>query len=118
MKLTQTQTILMWTLSVLLAALFLFAGIQKLIGAPQVVEGFRQFGFPAWFRYLIGFIETVGAIGLLIPKIAAETGSFMIIVMLGALFTVLHAGGGFSTVFPALAALFMLGGVTTLRGEQ
>ncbi len=117
MKLTKTQTILMWTLSVLLAALLLFTGMTKLTGT-KLVEASLHFGYPVWFFYLIGIIEVIGAICLLIPRVATEVGSFLILIMLGALISHLRAGDGFRVLFPALAALLALGAVTWLRGEE
>lgn len=107
----------MWTLSALLAALFLFGGATKLTGAG-LAEASQHFGYPMWFFYLIGVIEVIGAIGLLVPRVAAETGSFLIVIMLGALISHLRAGDGFMGLLPALLTLLALGAVTWLRGEE
>jgi putative oxidoreductase len=113
--LTKKESVTMWGLSVLLAALFLFASATKLIGVPSVVEGFRHWGFPTWSRFVIGGIELVGAVGLLIPRYAAEAASFLIMVMVGALFTLLHARENF--LLP-LVVMVLLGAVTWLRSEE
>jgi hypothetical protein len=59
--------IAVWVVSGLLTALFLFAGIPKLMGNQQAVEGFRGMGYPDAFRLFIGAAEMSGAIGLWIP---------------------------------------------------
>jgi len=119
MKLSKNQVILMWTLSVLMAALFLFAGVSKLIGGAEVAAEFARFGYPTWFRYLIGLIEVAGAVCLLIPKVAAEAASFLVIIMLGAVISHIRAGDGFlEGILPALLVLLTMGGVTWLRGEE
>jgi uncharacterized membrane protein YphA (DoxX/SURF4 family) len=115
MALTKTQSTTMWILSVLLAALFVFAGSGKLLGAEEVVKGFEQLGLPSWFRLLIGLIEFGCGIGLLIPKVAIDAASFLIIIMLGAVITVLFAG---ESVIPPLITLILLGSVTALRGDE
>jgi len=117
MTLSRTQIIVMWTLSGLLAALFLFSGGMKLTGA-NLDHAAQHFGYPIWFFYLIGVIEVVGAVCLLIPRIAAEVGSFLILIMLGAVISHIRAGDGFSGLLPALLSLLALGGVTWLRGEE
>jgi len=51
---------------------------------------------------------------LLVPSYAAETASALIMLMMGALFTVVHAGESF--LFPILV-IVLLGAVTWLRSE-
>src|SRR5205807_898045 len=99
----------------LLAALFVFSGVAKLIGVQAVVEGFNHLGFPSWFRFLIGAIEVIGGVGLLIPRYAAEAASFLIMIMLGAIFTCIHAG---ESVLPPLITMILLGTVTWLRSDS
>lgn len=115
MPLTKTQSTTMWVLSVLLAALFVFAGAGKVLGFPEMVEGWERLPYPVWLRYVIGLIELAGGIALLIPKAALTAGSFLIIIMLGAVFTELFTGGEF--LFP-LAVLLLIGGLTALRAEE
>lgn len=116
MRLSKTQVVVMWVLSGLLAAMFIGSGGMKLTGDVSGVA--QHFGYPIWFFYLIGLLEVVGAICLLIPRIAAEVGSFLIIIMLGALISHIRAGDGFMGLLPALLTLLSLGGVTWLRGEE
>ena len=115
MALTKNQSILLWGLSFVLAALFVFAGITKVIGADQVVEAFARYGYSGWFRVLVGLVELAGGIGLLIPKVALEAGSILIIVMLGAVFTELFVG---ENVLVPLAVLLLVGGTAALRAEE
>lgn len=117
MGLTKMQTTLMWVLSVLLAALFVFAGSGKLIGVERMAETFASAGFPVWFRYLIGIIELVCGITLLIPKYAIDAASVLIIIMLGALVTTIFVIDGHSFL-PPLITLLMLGGTAALRGDE
>src|SRR3712207_5404647 len=60
-----------WTLSVILAGIFLLAGLPKLFGwNPLVLDSAGMPGFPNWIRAIVGIVETAGAVGLLIPGTA------------------------------------------------
>ena len=76
-----------WMLTVILAAFFLLAGGLKLRGAPSQVDSFAHWGYAAWFLYVIGTIETVGAIGLLMPRLACFAALLLGGTMLGASLT-------------------------------
>lgn len=115
MALTKIQSTTMWALSVLLAALFVFAGSVKLFGTEDVVNGFRELGYPSWFRILIGLIEVICGVALLVPKVAIDAASFLIIIMLGAILTVLFAG---QSVIPPVITLILLGSIAALRGDE
>lgn len=74
-------------LQFLLAALFLFFGIRKLIGDEAAVQTFSEIGAGQWFRYLVGTLEISGAIGLLIPRLAGLAAIELTGVMTGAVAT-------------------------------
>ena len=76
--------IAIWVASALLAALYLFASYPKLVSAPQAVEGFRKYGYSDGFRMFIGTCEVLGAIALLIPRLAFWSACGLFIIMLGA----------------------------------
>jgi uncharacterized membrane protein YphA (DoxX/SURF4 family) len=79
--------ITLWVVQILLAALFAFAGINKLLALqPEVVEGFTKIGLGQWFRYLTGGLELAGAIGLLIPRLSGLAALGLAGVMVGAVF--------------------------------
>jgi uncharacterized membrane protein YphA (DoxX/SURF4 family) len=115
MALSKTQSTTMWILSVLLAAAFIFGGVTKLIGSEDMVSAFNQFGYPGWFRILIGIIELVCGIGLLLPKYAIDAASFLIIIMLGAILTLFFND---QSVIPPLVTLILIGSVAALRGDE
>jgi uncharacterized membrane protein YphA (DoxX/SURF4 family) len=88
--------VLAWILAILLAVAFTLAGGIKLISNPGMVQEFAQIGLGQWLRYLTGFLEVTGAIGLLIPKVRFWAALQIATVMLGATFTnilVLHLPG-------------------------
>jgi DoxX-like family len=83
--------IILWVLQIAAAAMFLFAGAPKLLGAPQVVAVFETIGFGQWFRYLTGGLEVLCAILLLHTKFE-RTGR--------AALNVRDGGGGGHTSIP------------------
>ena len=75
----------LWVVQVLLAVLFAFAGINKLLGLQQeMLDQFSKFGFGPWFRYLTGALELAGAIGLLILPLSGLAAFGLVGVMVGA----------------------------------
>lgn len=81
----------LWVLQVLLAAFFVFASAPKLLGDPTAVQMFDLIGFGQWFRYLTGALELVGAIGLLVPRLAGLAALGLAGVMIGATITQVFA---------------------------
>ena len=75
----------LWTLQILSAAMFLFAGGLKLAGAPLMVQEFGVIGLGQWFRYFTGTIEVVSAVLLLIPSLAAYGAAALFVTMIGAI---------------------------------
>ncbi len=83
----RSKTILLWVLQVLLAALFLMSCMTKLTSHPGAVAMFENYGYPDNFYLLVGAIELLGAICLLIPKVAGYGASALIVIMIGASLT-------------------------------
>ena len=59
--------IAIWTLQVLLACLFLFAGGAKLV--LPIAEMTKQFPLPGLFLRFLGVVELAGAVGLILPSL-------------------------------------------------
>ncbi|MDQ3698793.1 MAG: DoxX family protein [Gemmatimonadota bacterium] len=102
-----------WLLSALLAITFIIVGAQKLTGSETFwVEAFAMFGYPTWFRILVGIVEVVGGICLLIPAASLLALPALGIVTFGAAFTHLASGTPGALVpfllFLALAAVAWL----------
>src|SRR5258705_2534323 len=62
--------VVLWVAQIALAAMFLFAGGSKLVGAPAMVTMFNAIGLGQWFRYVTGAIEISAAVALMIPSAA------------------------------------------------
>jgi putative oxidoreductase len=92
-KQSRIANVAAWTLSVLLAILFLFAGGVKFFNNPVMVQEFDKVGLGQWFRYFTGSLEVAGACGLLIPRVRFQAALLIGLVMVGATIanlTVLH----------------------------
>ena len=78
------KTIALWSLRILMAALFLFAAVMKLSGQPMMVEEFNTIGLGQWFRLLTGALEAAGAIALLLPSVSVFGAILLLAVDAGA----------------------------------
>ena len=79
--------IAVWVLSVLLAFVFLMAGVPKLLGVQAHVQHFASWGYPDWFRLVVGAIEVGSAVLLLIPRLAFLGAAGITVIMAGATYT-------------------------------
>lgn len=83
-----------WTLSIVLALLFVLLGGSKFASpsAGHWHERLAQWGYPRGSQYLIGAIEMLAGAGLVIPRTRRVAAGVIIAVMLGAAIThVIHA---------------------------
>lgn len=103
-----------WVLTLLLAAMFLNAGIRKLFENGGWSWAFRNWGFPVWFRIAIGVIETGAAVLLLVPRTAPYGAATIIAVMIGAI-SVTASAGRLQHAIPAIVSLVIAGIVLALR---
>jgi putative oxidoreductase len=108
--LTQTSlkrrglAVVLWTLQIVSAALFLFSGTLKLSGAPMMVQMFGTIGLGQWFRYFTGGLEVISAVLLLVPSLGRFGALAMAVTMVGAILTHLFIIGGNPAVPIALLA--------------
>jgi len=105
--------IILWVLSALLAALYLYTGVPKILGVGEAVQGFQRFGYPVWFRVLIGVVEVGGALGLLLPPVAFYAAGALGVVMIGATYT--HLVKGITGATIPIVCLFVLAAIAYLR---
>ena len=96
--------VVLWTLQIVSAALFLFSGTLKLTGAPMMVQMFGAIGLGQWFRYFTGGLEVISAVLLLVPSLARFGALALAVTMVGAILTHLFIIGGNPAVPIALLA--------------
>ena len=109
-------TAVLWTVQILSAALFLFAGLHKLTGDPAMVQAFATIGLGQWFRYFTGGLEVISAVLLLIPAVAAYGAAALAVTMVGAVITHLALIGG-SPVIP-IVLLAATSGIAWARWDE
>jgi putative oxidoreductase len=78
---------MVWVPSLLLALIFLMAGLPKLAGTDAHVRHFATWGYPDWFRLVVGAIETTSALLLLVPRVAFFGALGIATIMAGATYT-------------------------------
>ena len=100
-----------WLPAILLMLVFIPQGLAKFSDTSGWATAFRQWGYPDWFRMLIGTLELSAAVLLLLGRTAAFGAIIIIVVMLGAWATHLIFEGGrhmTSEVVPLVLATIVL----------
>jgi putative oxidoreductase len=113
---SRTKTIVLWSLRILMAALFLFAGFMKLSGQPMMIDEFDTIGLGQWFRFLTGALEAAGAIAILLPSVSVFGAILLLAVDAGAFIAqlaILHLDWIHAVVIGAI-----LGTVIYLQRDQ
>jgi uncharacterized membrane protein YphA (DoxX/SURF4 family) len=107
-------SIALWILQVLLAALFLFAGITKLILPLEKMAG--PIALPGSFLRFLGVAETLGALGLILPGILRTrpgltplAAACLLIIMIGATVIGLKTGPVSTALIPLVTGLLLAG---------
>lgn len=87
-RMRNADSVVVWILSALLAAVFATTGIAKVIGAEPIgLQAAAMIGFPEWIRLLVGLVEIAGAIMILIPSVAAVAAALLALLMIPATIT-------------------------------
>ena len=102
----------LWSLQVLLALLFLFAGSMKLLTPIEVMAAQMTVPLPGWFLQFIGIAECAGALGLILPsllrigrRLTPLAACGLLLIMLGATVGTILGGDVLPALFPALVGL-------------
>jgi uncharacterized membrane protein YphA (DoxX/SURF4 family) len=103
----------LWTLQILLAGLFLFAGSMKFV--MSVAEMTQQMALPGWFLHFIGVCEILGGLGLILPAalrirpgLTPLAAALLVPIMIGATVLSVMIGGVSGGVVP-----FVIGAACT-----
>lgn len=108
------KTIVAWILQILLAGLFVMSSLPKLTGDAETIANFERWGMPGKMYLVIGAFELLGAIGLVIPRLAGLAAAGLILIMAGALVT--HLTHNEMSMAPVpLVVMILLGAVVYLR---
>ena len=91
----------LWTLQVLLAAVYAFSAYGKLTAEAQNVAGFEAMGLGAPGMYIIGLLELAGAIAMFVPALTGLAAACFVALMIGAVIMTAAIGGGALVAIPA-----------------
>lgn len=102
--------VLLWIVQILLALLFLFAGVMKLVMPIEMMT--KEIVFPGFFLRFIGIAEALGGLGLILPGLT-RTATFLTplaaagltIIMVGATAITVATGGVAAGIFPLVVGL-------------
>lgn len=104
----------LWTVQGLLAALFLFAGVMKLVTPMEVMQEQMLIPLPYWFLQFISVCEVLGALGLILPGLlriqpvlTPLAAAGLIIIMIGATTLTAMIGEVAGALFPFVVGLFL-----------
>lgn len=81
------KEIFLWILTLFLCLVCLRSGWLKVTGNIFWIRDFHRWGYPDWFRLVVGIAEIISMLLLLLPRFAAYGASLFGLVMLGAIFT-------------------------------
>ena len=107
------KEILLWLIALFLALVCLRSGLMKMPGVPGVefwTRDFARWGYPDWFRMVVGVFELISFALLLVPRVAGYGAMIFSLIMLGAIFT--HATHGESVRLPFNFLLLVLSVIT------
>jgi len=102
----------LWIIQGLLAALFLFGGVTKLVMPIEVLT--QQSHLPGWFLRFIGVAEVAGALGLILPgithirpRLTSLAAAGLVIIMIGATVVTVAGGAIAPALFPAIVGVLL-----------
>ena len=88
----QGRLLAAWILALYLARMYVTMGWIKFDPAGFWTAAFTRWGYPPWFRVLIGALEVLGGLLLILPWTASYGAVTLVLVMLGAWGTRAHDG--------------------------
>ena len=98
-----------WALTMILALIYVMAGVPKVGAFDFIAARFEEvWGYPDWFRTLIGGLEFIGGVFLIIPSTAFYAASMLGGIMLGAMYTHLALGNPSFAPIPAICLILLM----------
>jgi uncharacterized membrane protein YphA (DoxX/SURF4 family) len=106
-------TYALWTVQVLLALVFMFTGVVKLVTPVEEMMAQMPLPIPGWFLQFIGVAEVLGALGLILPGLlrirpglTPLAAAGLVIIMIGATVLTLATGEVALALIPLVVGLF------------
>jgi len=94
---------------------FFAVEIGKFVYDAEMRKFFLESGYAVWFLYFITAVETLGAIGLFIPKLIVPAASGLAVIMFGAIYTHYRNNDPFSDSLEAFHLLVILVCIIIIR---
>ena len=102
------NTIAVRVVSIVLAIVFLLAGVPKLLGMGTIgLQAAAMQGFPAWIRVVTGIVEILCAIALVVPSLSTVAAIALALLMIPA-FVTQRLSGQPGLVVPVIVFLALL----------
>jgi uncharacterized membrane protein YphA (DoxX/SURF4 family) len=109
-QLDRKTNVVLWIIQGLLAIIFMFAGVTKLVLPIEAMT--KDMPLPGLFLRFLGVAEVLGAIGLILPGflrirpgLAPLAAAGLSIITIGATVVTLKTGGGALAIIPLVVAL-------------
>lgn len=109
------MNIALWIIQILLALLFLFAGVTKLVLPAETLQAMgspNQIILPGLLLKFIGLCEVLGGLGLVLPGLFRKQPTLtplaaagLVIIMIGAVALTVAADGVVAGIVPVLVAV-------------
>lgn len=106
------MNIVLWIIQIVLALLFLFAGVTKLLPIAMPPPPPNAWIPPMWFLKIIGICEVLGALGLVLPGLLRRQQHLTVwaaigltIIMIGAVVTTVPTLGVAPALLPLIAGI-------------
>lgn len=96
----------------LLALLFVAAGVPKVLGLGSAATEFARLGYSTGFRLLVGVLEIAGGVALLVDPVALYGAVLLLLIMVGATWTLVAVG---DPLVPPLVVGALLAVLVALR---
>lgn len=102
------DSVVIWILTVLLAAIFAITGTAKIMGSDVIaLQAAAMRGFPEWIRVIVGIAEVVCAIALFVAPVAGFAAAMLAILMVPATITQWISGQP-GVLVPVVVGLLLL----------
>ncbi len=107
-----SMTYALWIVQGLLALLFVFAGVMKLV--MPIADMTKEMPLPGAFLRFIGVAETLGGLGLILPGLTGIrpgltplAAAGLVIIMVGATVLSFSAGGAVAALIPLVVGMLL-----------
>jgi uncharacterized membrane protein YphA (DoxX/SURF4 family) len=106
------MNVVLWIIQILLALLFLFAGVTKLV--LPIEEMTKQMAMPGVFLRFLGVVEVLGGLGLILPGLfriktwlTPLAAAGLVIIMIGATIISMRIGPFGPAMIPLVTGLLL-----------